>query len=74
MSARFRVVDAGLQEGRYNIALDQAMLELHQTGAIPDSVRFIHFQPSALVGRRRHARVRPSSLPEPPADPSLRLS
>lgn len=53
MSARLRVVDAGLQEGRYNIALDQAMLELHQTGAIPDSVRFIHFRPSALVGRHQ---------------------
>ncbi len=53
MSARFRVVDAGLQQGRYNIALDQAMLELHQAGAIPDSVRFIHFRPSALVGRHQ---------------------
>ena len=53
MSARFRVVDAGLQEGRTNIALDQAMLELHQAGAIPDSVRFIHFRPSALVGRHQ---------------------
>ena len=53
MSARFRVVDAGLHEGRYNIALDQAMLELHQAGAIPDSLRFIHFLPAALVGRHQ---------------------
>jgi len=53
MSWSFRVVDSGLREGRCNIALDQAMLELHQSGAIPDSLRFIHFLPSALVGRHQ---------------------
>jgi lipoate-protein ligase A len=49
----FRVVDAGLRDGRYNIALDQAMIELHQAGRIPDSIRFIHFPPTALVGRHQ---------------------
>ena len=29
------------------------MLELHQAGAIPDSLRFIHFRPSALIGRHQ---------------------
>lgn len=53
MTAAFRVVDAGLRDGRYNIALDAAMLELHQAGAIPDSIRFIHFRPVALVGRHQ---------------------
>ena len=53
MSSTFRVVDSGLREGRRNIALDQAMLELHEAGAIPDSIRFIHFLPSALVGRHQ---------------------
>jgi lipoate---protein ligase len=53
MSRSFRVVDAGLCEGRYNIALDQAMLELHQSGVIADSLRFIHFRPIALVGRHQ---------------------
>lgn len=53
MTSTFRVVDSGLREGRFNIALDQAMLELHQSGAIPDSVRFIHFPPTALVGRHQ---------------------
>ena len=53
MSGSFRVVDSGLREGRYNIALDQAMLELHQAGVIPDSIRFIHFLPIALVGRHQ---------------------
>jgi lipoate-protein ligase A len=53
MSRVFRVLDAGLRAGRLNIALDQAMLELHQTGRLADSVRFIHFQPSALLGRHQ---------------------
>ena len=53
MTRQFRVVDAGLREGRFNIALDQAMLELHQAGEIPDSIRFIHFLPVALVGRHQ---------------------
>jgi lipoate-protein ligase A len=49
----FRVVDAGLRDGRFNIALDQAMIELHQAGRIPDTIRFIHFPPTALVGRHQ---------------------
>ena len=35
MSGSFRVIDAGVREGRYNIALDQAMIELHQAGRDP---------------------------------------
>jgi len=53
MTAGFRVVDAGRRDGRFNIALDQAMIELHQSGRIPDTVRFIHFPPTALVGRHQ---------------------
>ncbi len=53
MSGPFRVFDAGLEEGRFNIALDEAMLELHQSGEIGDALRFIHFQPSALLGRHQ---------------------
>lgn len=53
MSRGFRVIDAGLRSGRFNIALDQAMLELHQEGRITDSLRFIHFEPAALVGRHQ---------------------
>ena len=53
MSRPFRVFDAGLQDGRLNIALDQAMLELHQSGRIGDALRFIHFRPSALIGRHQ---------------------
>ncbi len=57
MSHRFRVIDAGLRSGRFNIAFDQAMLELHQEGRIGDSLRFIHFQPAALIGRHQSLRA-----------------
>lgn len=53
MSRSFRVIDVGVRSGRFNIAFDQAMLELHQEGAIGDSLRFIHFKPVALVGRHQ---------------------
>lgn len=53
MSRTFRVIDVGLRTGRFNIAFDQAMLELHQEGRIGDSLRFIHFEPVALVGRHQ---------------------
>ena len=53
MASGFRVVDAGRRDGRFNIALDQAMIELHQAGRIPDTIRFIHFPPTALVGRHQ---------------------
>jgi lipoate-protein ligase A len=53
VTGSFRIVDAGLREGRFNIALDQAMIESHQAGLIPDSIRFIHFPPTALIGRHQ---------------------
>ena len=53
MTGRFRVVDTGVREGRFNIAVDQAMIELHQTGRIPDTFRFMRFPPTALIGRHQ---------------------
>lgn len=53
MSRRFRLIDTGLREGRANIAFDQALVELRQQAAVPDTFRFIHFQPTALVGRHQ---------------------
>jgi lipoate-protein ligase A len=53
MSRRFRLIDTGLREGRANIAFDQAMVNLRQQGEIPDSLRFISFEPTALVGRHQ---------------------
>ncbi len=49
----FRVIDTGLRSGRKNIAFDQAMIDAHQCGEIPDTIRFIHFKPVALLGRHQ---------------------
>lgn len=53
MAPTFRVIDTGVREGRINIAFDQALIELHKQGAIPDTIRFLQFQPSALIGRHQ---------------------
>ena len=53
MTSRFRVIDTGLREGRANIAFDQAMIEAHKAGRIPDTIRFLRFPPTALVGRHQ---------------------
>ena len=49
----FRVIDTGLRTGRGNIALDQAMVEARAADEIGDTLRFIHFRPSALLGRHQ---------------------
>ena len=49
----FRQVDSGLRSGRQNIALDQAMVEAHSAGEIPDTLRFISFKPCVLLGRHQ---------------------
>jgi lipoate---protein ligase len=46
----FRVIDTGLRGGRANIAFDQAVIEARQQRKIPDTIRFIRFRPSALIG------------------------
>ena len=56
MAGRFRVVDTGVLEGRFNIAIDQAMIEEHQAGHIPDTFRFMRFPPTALIGRHQALR------------------
>ena len=48
--APFRVIEAGLRTGRENTAFDQALIEARQEGKIPDTIRFIRFRPSALIG------------------------
>ncbi|PHS25682.1 MAG: lipoate--protein ligase [Robiginitomaculum sp.] len=52
-SPQFRVIDTGLRTGRENIAFDQAMIDAHRCGEIPDTIRFIHFKPVALLGRHQ---------------------
>jgi lipoate-protein ligase A len=49
----FRVIDTGIRDGRRQIAFDQAMIDAHLAGEIPDSIRFLRFPPTALVGRHQ---------------------
>jgi len=51
--ARLRIIDSGVTEGRMNIALGQALIESRAAGAIPDTLRFLRFPPTALVGRHQ---------------------
>ena len=47
---RWRLIDTGLRPAAENIAINRAMLDAHQEGLIPHTLRFLRFQPSALVG------------------------
>lgn len=49
----FRVIDTGIRDGRRQIAFDQAMIDAHLAGEIPDSIRFLRFPPTALIGRHQ---------------------
>ena len=53
MSKTFRVIDTGLRDGREQIAFDQALVDLHQAGEIPDTIRFLRFPPTVLIGRHQ---------------------
>lgn len=46
----FRVIDTGLRGGRANIAFDQALIEARKAEQVPDTIRFLRFRPSALIG------------------------
>jgi lipoate-protein ligase A len=56
MSHPFRVIDTGVREGRRQIAFDQALIELHKAGRAPDTVRFLRFPPTVLIGRHQVMR------------------
>ncbi|MGH8747217.1 MAG: alpha/beta fold hydrolase, partial [Burkholderiales bacterium] len=45
-----RVIDTGIRGARANVAFDQALIEARNAGRIPDTIRFLRFRPSALVG------------------------
>jgi lipoate-protein ligase A len=53
VAAVFRVIDTGVRTGRRQIAFDQALIDAHQAGAIPDTIRFLRFPPTALIGRHQ---------------------
>ncbi|GBE10067.1 lipoate-protein ligase LplJ [bacterium BMS3Bbin12] len=47
---RWRLLDTGLRGAAENIALNRTLLEAHQEGHGPHTLRFLRFSPSALVG------------------------
>ena len=53
MSKPFRIIDTGVREGRANIAFDAALIEARQNGDVPDTIRFLRFPPTALIGRHQ---------------------
>jgi lipoate-protein ligase A len=53
MPGTLRVIDSGVMEGRMNIALGQALIEQHAAGRVPNTLRFLRFPPTALVGRHQ---------------------
>jgi lipoate-protein ligase A len=53
MAKTFRVIDTGIRDGRRQIAFDQAMIDARKEGRIPDTIRFLRFPPTALIGRHQ---------------------
>jgi len=53
MSNALRILDTAILEGRLNIAIGQAIVEARQIGQVPDTLRFLRFPPTALVGRHQ---------------------
>jgi lipoate-protein ligase A len=53
MAEVFRIIDTGVREGRANIAFDAALIEERQAGNVPDTIRFMRFPPTALIGRHQ---------------------
>ncbi len=49
----FRIIDTGVREGRSNIAFDAALIEERQANHVPDTIRFLRFPPTALIGRHQ---------------------
>jgi lipoate-protein ligase A len=51
----WRVIDTGLRPAAQNIALNRALLEARQQDASPSSLRFLTFEPCALLGYHQSA-------------------
>lgn len=49
----FRLIDSGVRNGRMQIAYDAALTELHGAGRAPNTVRFMRFPPTVLIGRHQ---------------------
>ncbi len=46
----WRLIDTGLRPAADNIAINRAMLEARQENLIPNTLRFLRFEPAALLG------------------------
>ncbi len=55
MGKTWRVIDTGLRPAAENIALNRALLEARQADEIPNTLRFLRFRPSALLGYHQSA-------------------
>lgn len=53
MAKPFRIIDTGVREGRRNIAFDAALIELRNAGRMEDTIRFLQFTPTVLIGRHQ---------------------
>ena len=53
MTNTFRIIDTGVREGRANIAFDAALIEERQANRVPNTIRFLRFPPTALIGRHQ---------------------
>ncbi len=51
----WRLIDTGLRRAAENMAINRAMLEAHQQGIIPHTLRFLRFKPCALLGFHQSA-------------------
>jgi lipoate-protein ligase A len=50
MSGSLRLLDTGLEDARWNVAVTAALLELHAEGRVPDTLRFHRYRRCLLVG------------------------
>lgn len=50
----WRVIDTGVLRAAENFALNQALLTCHQAGDSRNTLRFLRFKPSALIGFHQH--------------------
>lgn len=48
-----RVVDSGLRDARMHLSITEALRRGRAAGTSPDTLRFQHFPPSAIVGRHQ---------------------
>lgn len=55
MSRIWRVIDTGLRPAAENMALNRAILEARQADEIPGTLRFLRFEPCALLGFHQSA-------------------